>query len=466
LAPAYPPGLFYARHRARRPAAGQAAIEKGSAMSASLDVPVYAVPEDCLVPVDDYLGRLTPIPPSRMFLINKSLAVYQKANPEGQVYDASQGDGGASLPGVPREVLARAQALQLEHGTAYDMPFGTDAYRRSVVEQYWKLDAASGLGPGNVLGTQGGRDALVKAYTAMLALGHGRIGDPIIVSRVPWISYNWGPYGVGANVLRAPGRPEEGWAYSEDGLRACVEHAARSGRKIAGLVITNPDNPTGHTISAERQAELARAALRLGAAFVLFDWMYHYVTDEQPMDLNAFVRLFEPEERKRLMFLDGLTKSLGASNVRNCHLIASEEVVKFTVARASHSVMPSFYSLAVAMAAYEMGYTNASRSIVEPTNQSRVALKDFLAEHGFEHILGQGYYAFINVGPWLRRKGWADTEPLGQYLAEKHGVAVVPGVYFSEDGGDWIRFSYATPVERTLGAAKRLVEGLAGLGAA
>lgn len=432
-------------------------------MPASPDTPVYAVPESQLIPVGDYLRSLTPIPPSRMFLINKSLAVYRQSHPGGQTFDASQGDGGASLPGVPKALLERAHQLQVEHGTAYDMPFGTDAYRQSVVEQYWKLDPATGLGPANVVGTQGGRDALVKAYQAMLALGHGRVGDPVIVSRVPWISYNWGPYGVGANVLRAPGQPAEGWAYTEDGLQACVEYAARSGRKIAGLVITNPDNPTGLTITPERQVALARAALRLGVAFVLFDWMYHYVTDEQPMDLNAFVQQFEPGERKRLMFLDGLTKSLGASNVRNCHLIASDEVVKFTVARASHSVMPSFYSLAVAMAAYVMGYAEAARSIVEPTNASRTVLKDFLVEHNFQHILGKGYYAFINVGPWLRAKGWADTEALGQYLAEQHGLAVVPGIYFSDDGAEWIRFSYATPVDRTLGAAQRLVEGLSAL---
>src|SRR5713226_5559082 len=199
-------------------------------MSPSNDTPVYAVPEQNLVPVGDYLGQLAPIPPSRMFLINKGLAVYRQANPAGKTFDASQGDGGASLPGVPREVLERANQMQLEHGTGYDMPFGTEAYRRAVVEQYWKLDAATGLGPANVLGTQGGRDALVKGYTAMLALGHGRIGDPVIVSRVPWISYNWGPYGVGANVLRAPGEPEQGWAYEPDALQACVEYAARSGR--------------------------------------------------------------------------------------------------------------------------------------------------------------------------------------------------------------------------------------------
>ncbi len=424
------------------------------------DSPVYAIPEGNLIPVGDYLSQLASIPPSRMFLINKSLAVYRQSHPGDATFDASQGDGGASLPGVPREVLERAHQLQLEHGTAYDMPFGTEAYRRAVVEQYWKLDPATGLTPGNVIGTQGGRDALVKAYSAMLALGHGRLGDPIIVSRVPWISYNWGPYGVGANVLLAPGRAEEGWAYSEDALKTCVEFAARSGRKIAGLIITNPDNPTGGTISPEKQAALAQAALRLGVAFVLFDWMYHYVTDEQPMNLNTFLQHFDADERKRLLFLDGLTKSLGGSNIRNCHLIASEDVVKFTVARASHSVIPSFYSLAVAMAAYELGYEKVTRSIVEPTNESRKVLKDFLVEHNFQHILGKGYYAFIHVGQWLKAKGWKDTERLGQYLAEQCGLAVVPGVYFSEYGAEWIRFSYATPVERTLGAAQRLVDGL------
>jgi len=265
--------------------------------------------------------------------------------------------------------------------------------------------------------------------------------------------------------MLAPGRAEEGWAYSEAGIKACVEFAAKSGRKVAGLVITNPDNPTGLTISVDKQVSLAKAALKFGVAFVLFDWMYHYVTDEQPMDLNSFIQKFDPDERKRLMFLDGITKSLGGSNIRNCHLIASEEVVKLIVARASHGIIPSFYSLAVAMAAYELGYEKVTRSIVEPTNASRKVLKSFLDEHDFQYILGKGYYAFINIGRWLKAKGWKDSEPLGQHLVDQHGVATVPGVFFSEYGAEWIRFSYATPVEKTVGAAQRLLEGLNALGA-
>jgi aspartate aminotransferase len=425
-----------------------------------LGTPTYAVPEENLNQVDDSLQRQFVIPPSRMFLINKSLKTYTNKYPSSPVFDASQGDGGASLPGVPRIILERAAQMQVEHGTAYDMPYGTDAFRKVVIEKYWKLNPGLGIGPGNVIATCGGRDALVKAYQAMLALGHGRSGDVVIVSRVPWISYNWGPYSIGANVLWSPGRPEDGWAYSEETIQACVQFAALSGRKIAGLVITNPDNPTGLTIPVEKQITLAKSALRAGVAFVLFDWMYHYVTDESPMDLNTFIPMFEPEERERLMFLDGITKSLGGSNIRNCHLIASEKVIKWIVARASHTVMPTFFSLAVAMAAYEMGYREAVQNITGPTNASRQLLKSFLDDHSFRYILGKGYYAFIQVGDWLTARAWQDTEPLGQFLAEEHGLAVVPGAFFSPYGGEWIRFSYATPPERTHGALERLVEGL------
>jgi aspartate/methionine/tyrosine aminotransferase len=83
-----------------------------------------------------------------------------------------------------------------------------------------------------------------------------------------------------------------------------------------------------------------------------------------------------------------------------------------------------------------------------------------LEENQLTYIIGKGYYAFIHVGEWLQARGWQDTEPMGQYLAEEFGVAVVPGVYFSTYGGEWLRFSYATPPERTQGAMERLVKGL------
>jgi aspartate/methionine/tyrosine aminotransferase len=427
------------------------------------DTPVYAVPDSSLIPVSDHLIYMKPFEPNRMFYIRQSLNVYRQNHPGAPMYDASQGDGGASLPGTPPAILERAGQMQLQHGTAYDLPNGPIEYRRAVIEQYWKVDAGLGITPENVIGTSGGRDALQKAYMAMLYLGNRREGDAMIVSRVPWICYTWGPYGVGANVIWAPGDPKEGWAYTTDSIRTCVSFAARSNRKVAGIVITSPDNPTGKVYSPQRQAELAHFALAAGVPFVLFDWMYHYVTDEQPMDLNSFLRQFTSEERKRLMFLDGITKSLGGSNIRNCHLIVSDEVAKFISIWATHSIVPTYYSMAVAMAAYEMGYSEACKSLVEPINASRRLINEFLEDHNFKFIMGKGYYTFINIKPWLERKGWSSSIEIGRHLAEEFGLAVVPGDYFSPFGWDWIRFSYALPVEKTLAAVRRLVEGLQAL---
>jgi len=432
----------------------------------AFDTPRFAVPDQSLVPVDGYPGAMYEIPPSRMFLIKHSLKKYRdKMGPGATIFDASQGDGGASLPGVPADLLDRAHEMVKAHGTGYDFPYGCNEFRASVIEQYWQLDPALGWGPANVIATVGGRDALEKAYTAMIALGTGRIGDAVIVSRVPWISYNWGPYAVGANVLLAPGDEASAWRCTEDGIAESVAFCKRNGgRQIAGIVFTSPDNPTGHTLSLERQIALGHAALEQGVPFVLYDWIYHYITEGEPASANALLGAFSPDERERIIILDGLTKSLGASNVRGGHLLASKKVIDFISGRASHGVIPSFHAQAVAMAAYERGFREAAAPIIEPTNASRKLVRQFLTDCGYRFIMGDGgYYAFVNVGDWMDAAGMDDSFALGEYLAAEHGVAVVPGAAFSAEGNRWIRFSYALPPDVTQGALKRFHAGLSAL---
>ncbi len=401
------------------------------------------------------------IPASRMFEIKNALAEYKKkAGADAPIYDASQGDGGASLPGVPPEILERAYQLQIEHGTGYDQPFGTARFRKAAAENYWGLHATTGWGPENIIFAQGGRDALVKAYNAMIALGSQQIGDALIVSRVPWISYNWGPYDIGLNVMRAPGRPEAAWRYTPDAIRACVEFAQKSGRGVAGMVITSPDNPTGLTLTVAEQIELAKAALEAGVPFVLFDWIYHWVTDGTSNDINQVLLAFSPEERDRLMFLDGITKSLGASNIRSAHMLAGKQVIKYINSRASHAVIPSFYAQAVAIAAYEMGFANAAASIIGPTSQSRQVLRQTLPGFDVSYIMGDGYYAFIDLSKYIDASDFKDSGDLGAWLGANFGVTVVPGVHFSSAGANWVRFSYALPPEKTEKAISRMFEGL------
>jgi aspartate/methionine/tyrosine aminotransferase len=430
----------------------------------NLDSPVFVANPQHRIPVNGYPASMMPIPPSRMFLIRDALKAYkEKVGADAVTYDASQGDGGASLPGVPRELLQRALEIQLEHGTAYDQPWGTPRFRKAAVEKYWQLQPATGWGESNVAFVQGGRDGLQKAYSAMIAKGNKQVGDALIVSRVPWISYNWGPYAVGLNVMLAPGQPESGWAYTPEGIRACVELAQQEARGIAGIVITSPDNPTGRTIPVSEQIMLAKTSLDAGIPYVLFDWIYHWVTDSGHSDINEVLLAFTPEERERLIFLDGLTKSLGASNVRAGWLVAGKGVIDHITSQSSHGVIPSFFAQAVAIAAFEMGFADAAASIIEPCKQSRRVLREALTAFGIPFIMGDGYYAFIDCTRYIQAGGLKDSEALLMHLGEQFGLAVVPGVYFSDAGANWIRFSYALKPETTAGAVQRLFEGLKAL---
>lgn len=429
--------------------------------SVPTESPVYVVPPNNRVPVSDYPGRMADIPPSRMFLIRDALNAYKaRMGADAVTYDASQGDGGASLPGVPRELLERALEIQIQHGTAYDQPWGTVRFRKTTAEQYWKFSAETGFGPENLVFVQGGRDGLQKAYAAMIALGHKAVGGVLVVSRVPWISYNWGPYAVGLNVMLAPGSADDGWRYTPESIRACADLAQRDGRPLAGIVITSPDNPTGRTIPLQEQILLGQTALEAGFPFVLYDWIYHWVTDSGPSDINALLTAFTPEQRQRLIVLDGLTKSLGASNVRAAHLVAGKDVVKYITSQASHGVIPAFYSQAVSIAAYEMGFAAAAATIIEPTKESRRVLRAALEAQQVNFIMGDGYYAFIDCTPFIEASGMNDSEALLKHLGENFGLAVVPGIYFSDAGANWIRFSYALPPSVTQGAVDRLFQGL------
>lgn len=430
------------------------------------DTPLFAVGTAQLVPISGYPSTQAPIPQSRMFVIKQLLAAFRASHPGVEAYDASQGDGGASLPGVPGELLDRAHQMLRDNGTSYDPPNGTAAFRKATAELYWQLGAATGFSPDHIAATDGGRDALLKAYQAMITLGTGRIGDVLLVSRVPWISYTWGPYGLGMNVLLAPGDPAHGWEYTEEGLAASVEFCGKygGGRRVAGLVITSPDNPTGRTLSLERQIALAHAAFALGIPFVLFDWIYNQITEGAPADINTLLMAFSPDERERIIVMDGLTKSLGASNIRNAHLVAGKPVIDFVTSRASHGVMPNFYGQAVAIAAYERGFRQAAASIIEPTNASRALVRHFLAEHGYRAVIGDGgYYAFIDCGEAIARGGLSGSPELIEYMAGNYGLTAVAGSYFSEAGKDWIRFSYALPVETTARALERFHEAIRSL---
>ncbi len=419
--------------------------------------------------------------PSKMFTIKLELEEFTRNNPDKPVYDASQGDGGMSLGGIPKNEIAQAllNYLPEERTTKYGDPIGSFILRKVIFENYYKFDSETGLSPDNIVIGDGGRDILQKWYQAIVQSTGGN-GDFIIVSAAPWGSYPEGSYINGLNMVCAPGHPDEGFQITSEGIDECIDFVQKSGHKVIGIIITSPDNPTGNYLEAEEIINLIEYATSKNIEFILVDLIYQAVTDLNIgcYDVNRIYKRLSPEARRNVCFLDGITKMAGASNLRNAHLVCgSMSLAKKLKGIATHTILPNVAGEAVAYEIYRQENPLAHpwvRRVVEPTAQSRAIVKRRLKELGFKFICGQGYYAFINIYPWLGKKIPRDkelksssgsliftienVEILKSYLSSRCGLAVIDGSVFRQP--HFIRFSYANAPDYTDNAITRLNESL------
>ena len=419
------------------------------------------------------------IQPSKMFLIKEELKIFLAENPQMKTYDASQGDGGASLGGIPKEELAQAllQYLPEKGSTKYGNPIGREDIRSAIVQNYYGFSDVSSE---QVILGDGGRDLLQKWYQ-LIVQGVGFGGGSVMVSAAPWGSYMQGTYMNGLNTILAPGSAEDGFCLTKKGIDTSIDYAEEHGHPAVALVITSPDNPTGNYLEQDHIHTLITHAVQKGISYILIDLMYQAVTDPDVgmYDVAGLLASLSPQEKRAVFFLDGLTKSVGGSNIRSCHLVCGsiEHSVRLK-GLATHSVLPNVLGEAASLEVYgrkdPLLHPWVQRVVI-PTAQSRAYLRQALPQKGFQFIMGQGYYAFINISSWIGKRlpnGESIVDPvdgtqsevvesvahLKSYLAQKIGLAVIHGSVFRQP--DFIRFSYANNPEYVQAALERLEDGL------
>lgn len=404
-----------------------------------------------------------PLLPSKMFLIKRGLEAFRDRYPQEPVFDASQGDGGVSLsPIEPCEIIAAVgNFLSCSHTTAYGTPEGDLRVRQVIFERYYQLHG-SGLTPANIVTTCGGRDALQKIYQG-IALVTRTAGLSMIVGPAPWQSYAQGGYLSGMNMLRAPITHGTGFMLTSDAIAWSVDYASSHGSPTVGLILTTPDNPTGTFLSLEEIVTLIQTAAEHGIPYIVLDLMYEMVLDEGLTRYNVaeLLRRLTPDARHRLIVLGGLTKAIGASNVRHAHLLCGNiDFARVIVSVASHTVLTPAMSEAIAYEFYQSECPEKhswARRVIEPTALSRALFRAWVVKHRQEAIVQQGYYAFLNVAQFLQGS-IRDVDTLATHLTSQHGLAVIPGSVFHQS--DWIRFSLANTPKVTQGAIDRLDRAL------
>jgi aspartate aminotransferase len=218
-------------------------------------------------------------------------------------------------------------------------------------------------------------------------------------------------------------------------------------------MLNSPCNPTGVLYDrSELEGILALAEER--GWWVISDEIYRRISYAGA----AASALELATSRDRLVVVDGVAKAYAMTGWRIGWAIAPRAVAAAMGALQSHTT-----SNAAAVSQHAALAALTDRAAAEPAILSMVdqfrarrdaVVSELRAESRLEHVYPEGaFYLYAKVGDG------ALTDDAGtafaQRLLERYDVAVVPGAAFLTP--DWVRVSYAAPLEQVVTGVRRLI---------
>ena len=245
---------------------------------------------------------------------------------------------------------------------------------------------------------------------------------------------------LGADVVTFPRRFEQGYRIEPEEVASGLTSRTRL------IIVSNPHNPSGVLLSEEEREALQRLA-ELAGIPVLFDEVY-LETVSGPAIPPAAMR------SPLFVSTNSLTKSYGLSSLRCGWSLASPEIAE-KIRRARDIVDVSGPTPADRLAVIAFRHIDRlaerARAIVEANTR---LFRAFLSEEKrFESVPSRATISFPRFADGQSSARFA------QRLFDKHGVAVVPGSFFSFPSHIRISYGGATEkVERGLAAIRRCLE--------
>ena len=332
------------------------------------------------------------------------------------------GEPDFEAPLVVREALQRA----LKDGrTRYTHSLGILALREAIAEHYVTTYGVN-VSPDQILVTAGTSPAMLLLFGHLLDPG-----DEVVLSDPYYACY--------PNFIRyADGRPvyvgvteEDGFQYRPEAIRERLTARSRA------IVINSPANPTGTVLSPERMAAIAELGREHGP-LIVSDEIYHGLSYEAP-DRTIL------EFTDRALVLNGFSKAYAMTGWRLGWVIGPREHIRALQKLYGNFFISTneFVQWAGVAALREAG--EDSRRFRAIFDERRRAMIAGLRSVGF----GVGaeptgaFYVLANA-----RHLSSDSVSLAYEILDATHVAVTPGAAFGANAEGYLRFSYASSVER------------------
>ena len=356
-------------------------------------------------------------------------------------------DLGAGEPDFPTPTFIRDAAKRaLDAGaTRYTLVEGIQPLRECIASRANERLGVTNVTSGDVVVSTGSKQSLFNSCFVLFGPG-----DEVLVPTPGWTSY----YQI---LTLARARPVAVRGRRENSLKITVEDLTRAATpQTRGVMLNSPTNPTGAVYSLDELRAIVKLAASRGW-WVISDEIYREITYEAkgPSLLDAVAG--EASLRDRIVVVDGVAKAYAMTGWRIGWSIAPSAVARAICALQSHTTSNastlSQHATLCALSSREQS-ASAIAAMVTEFQRRRDAATELLRGACVDFVEPRGaFYLFLRVPP---RGGGEDAgASFARELLDTHDVAVVPGTAFGTP--EWIRVSYAAPLDDVLEGIRRIL---------
>jgi aspartate/methionine/tyrosine aminotransferase len=351
--------------------------------------------------------------------------------------------GAVDIPPPPEFVAAVGEALDDELLHRYTPDPGLPELRAALAG-YLGDRLGVGYDPGTeIIVTAGANQGCFAALMALV-----EPGDEVLLPSPWYFNHAMTLTALGAVPVAVPTRADQGFAPSPAEVAAAISPRTR------GLVLVNPNNPTGACYHDGLIRELTGLVIERGL-WLLADQTYHelYFGTDRPLSPAAI-----DAARDSVVTVTSFSKSLGLSGWRLGVLAGPAalitEVLKVQDCVVISANRPGQVGLLATLPAAER---HAER-VRSELGARRDLLVTALREAGLDDFVEPGGSLFL----LLRLPGTADDQSFCRRLLDEAQVVAVPGSALGPGGAGSIRISFGTTgAERLSEAVGRIAAKLA-----
>jgi aspartate/methionine/tyrosine aminotransferase len=347
---------------------------------------------------------------------------------------------GQPAAGAPAPAIAAARAALSSGPLGYTEALGIPSLRRRIARAYRDWHGLD-VDPQRIVVTTGSSAGFIMAFLALF-----EAGDRVAVALPGYPPYRHILAALGCEPVGIETDAATRWSIDSDTLTAT--HRAK---RLKGVIVGSPANPTGTMLSAAALADLIRCAEDAGIA-VISDEIYHGL--DYSFAAECAARL-SPD----CVVINSFSKYFCMTGWRIGWMVLPPMLVR-SIERLQQNLAISVPTLSqiAAEAAFDgraeleqirSGYEDNRRILLE--GLPRAGLNSFLPADG-------AFYLYADVSRFS-----SDSLAFAKSMLEQAGVAVTPGIDFDPSRGNrFVRLCYAAARQEMHEAVERIGAWLKG----